>query len=92
MVSGDVVSGMSATGVVLIFQPAATVEIFIGSTSSWGSMIRLTDGVNLAFLNGSNSTTNGTTNAMKVFINNTHYLDMLSNASAGCWFSGIQIK
>jgi hypothetical protein len=90
MAVGDVVNGIGLDGTIFIFQPAAGVEIMIGSTfSTSGNQLRITNGTDVPY---TTATSPGQLNS-KIFINNTIYLN-LATAGAGYFngYTGIQIK
>lgn len=95
MAVGDVVSGISSTGIVYV-QPAAGVELCITTAVAWGNYVAMTDGAvsqNVMQTNNgavANTVTSGASN-QKIFLTNTVYLKIphISGSSA---YTGIQIK
>jgi len=93
MVAGDVVNGINPiANNVLNFQPAASVEVMISSCGGVGSWITMTEGVTTSLLNPTSNALNGTNVNVKVFINNTNYLQIGATAAQYGNYSGIQIK
>jgi len=93
MVAGDVVNGVNPiANTVLNFQPAATTEYMISSCGGVGSWITMTEGVTTSLLNVTSNTGDGTSANVKVFINNTNYLQIGATAAQYNNYSGIQIK
>tara|TARA_R110002049_G_scaffold161234_1_gene326732 strand:+ start:685 stop:975 length:291 start_codon:yes stop_codon:yes gene_type:complete len=96
MAVGDVVNGLVATGSAITFQPAAGVEVAIMSTGSYNSWTQIYNGVQFAYVSGSNFPADGVAGGyapnIKLMINNTNYLRVLSNATGGAFYTGIQIK
>jgi hypothetical protein len=93
MAVGDAVIQMSAGGTTLVFQPAATVTVMItqlcGSNAS--TPMYYTDGTNVSEIVTSRTNYSSVQSSMKMFINNTIYLQMNTSGSLFSSFSGVQI-
>ena len=90
MAVGDVVSGINDGGSVLNFQPAAGIECCItgaGGTNQWTAV---TNGVIVANITHGTHTSNSSRTNMKIMINNTIYLTILTGDQQQ--YTGIQIK
>tara|TARA_R110000824_G_scaffold139507_1_gene304655 strand:- start:341 stop:613 length:273 start_codon:yes stop_codon:yes gene_type:complete len=90
MAVGDIVNGLSVAAAVVAFQPAVGVSVCLTAYGGWTDVSRLTDGVTPAIIR---SNVNATTlsQPVKLFINNTNYIDFYSNAS-GIHYSGVQVQ
>ena len=75
MAVGDVVNGLVATGSAITFQPAAGVEVAIMSTGSYNSWTQIYNGVQFAYVSGSNFAADGVAGGyppnIQLMINNT---------------------
>jgi len=95
MAIGDPVIVTSATSVVLVFQPAATVVLMVTSLAQ-GNVNQgayYTDGIVTNEIITSRPLYLGpNVGNMKMFIDNTLYLQMNTSAGARTGFSGIQVQ
>ena len=94
MTAGDVVNGLGAVAGALSFQPAAGVECMIsmcGNNNNNTFNINLTDGVLTSRISNQFFAVQSTVN-IKLFINNTNYLNLTAFAGNSNCYSGIQIK
>tara|TARA_R110000751_G_scaffold3467_1_gene16769 strand:+ start:490 stop:774 length:285 start_codon:yes stop_codon:yes gene_type:complete len=94
MAVGDVVNGVSALGAAINFQPSAGSECMISSTSGWGDYNGLYN-TSMTFSAVMTLATNniaGTSGNVKIFINNTNYLNCRVSVSYYTGYTGIQIK
>tara|TARA_R110000822_G_scaffold152866_2_gene292329 strand:+ start:487 stop:777 length:291 start_codon:yes stop_codon:yes gene_type:complete len=96
MAAGDVVSGISTTNSI-DFQPASGVECMIscinGSDANY-LYLKITDGVTVStsrFTNNNSFIANNGAN-IKVFINNTNYLNVTAGAGYPVSYTGVQTK
>jgi hypothetical protein len=90
MAVGDVVNGID-NGALLIFQPAAGVEVCITSACAWLTSTALFDGTKIAYISQSAGGSTDTNINVKIMINNTNYLRVTGTVN-GSSYSGIQIK
>lgn len=95
LVVGDVVNGLSGDNAILIFQPAAGVEVVITTqnTDAISASIQTFDGVNDSFTITS-SANSGRTNFMnmKLFITNALHVRFLAlGVGSRSAFSGVEI-
>ena len=93
MAVGDIVHGVSADNVVLVFRPAAGVDICITAFNAHNIYTRLTDGTDYPMFSaniGTNAYQSSQFNS-KIMINNDIWIDMLGSAT-GDSYTGIQIK
>ena len=96
MTAGDVVSGISAVSTVLVFQPAAGVEvlltsIFIAPTGTPDNITIRNAGAAVAtFRTGGAG--DGNFSATKIFVNNTNYLQLDAVGVFRTAYCGIQTK
>jgi hypothetical protein len=90
MVVGDVVNDVGVIGVTLTFQPALGVSIMISVAQNYSNFIQITDGVNTGVLYHGTQGYVDTAN-VKIMINNTNYLSILSAADSSV-YTGIQIQ
>tara|TARA_R110000822_G_scaffold104246_1_gene231013 strand:- start:343 stop:621 length:279 start_codon:yes stop_codon:yes gene_type:complete len=91
MAVGDLVGGIAASGVVLTFQPAASVSVTITTAFCDNAWVSMTDGTTIAnCYHGSHSTGgNGLGMNEKFMITNSIYLHIDSGNQKH--FTGIQI-
>jgi hypothetical protein len=95
MVAGDVVQGISAIGADITFQPAATVQCMITTTStgSGTGYTTLTDGVvTQCYVFPNANSALATTMSLKLFVTNSIYLNVALQAGQNSCYTGIQIK
>ena len=95
MVAGDVVNGISATGTIMSFQPAAGVEVMITSVSVYNTWLYVTDGspgIAALTLNYGTTTYQGNALNTKIMINNTNYIMIDVSTGQETHYTGIQIK
>lgn len=94
MAVGDVVNGIGASAGALSFQPAAGVECMIsmcGNNANNDINIEITNGVLSSRITNQYFAIMSTMN-IKLFINNTNYLNLTAFAGNSNCYSGIQIK
>ena len=95
MAVGDVVNGIGVLDTVLIFQPAAGVEVMISCAGVYTNWTYLYDGTKQSEIFSNQLSTSGQNfgnSPEKIFINNTNYLRVNKDPSYIGSYSGIQIK
>ena len=92
MAVGDVISILGVAGVTLVYQPALGVETMISQIDLNGSnRYQKTDGVTVS--NGFIlAEVQGNSTNMKIFVNNTNYMQVTPHAGVVSAICGIQIK
>jgi hypothetical protein len=90
MAVGDTVSGMSAVGADLTFQPAASISVMITSFTNYTVWCRITDGT-LSALAYNNTSASGGPWSTKIIVDNTNYLKIDADTVSSAAYSGIQI-
>jgi len=96
MAAGDTIIGGSADNTAVTFQPAATVVVLIsavGLNNQGSQWLNITNGALTTYVGNNAGTTPNNQQSMKVFIDNTHYLN-LGAVGVGKWgtYHGVQIE